>query len=102
LYIFTITKSGLEVTRKDAKGLTDDITNFVGNISRRNMDAEDYSELSYKLYEKLIPSAIRTNKNIKRLVIVPDSEIGTLPFVALTTQQTTSLKLTKNTPLKKN
>jgi len=97
LYIFVITKNGLEITQQPADGLADNISNFVKNISRENTNVENYHALAYKLYEQLIPSTIRSNDNIKRLIIVPDREIGTLPFAALATQ-TTSGKLNKNTP----
>ncbi len=124
LYIFTITKNGLEITQESADGLTDNISNFVNNISGKpdmkeqsvsnesdipvtlrsgtnislqKMDIESYHALAHKLYKQLIPSAIHSNDNIKRLVIVPDREIGMLPFAALTTQATSG-QLNKNTP----
>jgi len=97
LYIFSITKNGLEVTQKNAEGLADDIFDFVKNISREEMDMEDYYALAHKLYKQLIPQSIQSNDKINRLVIVPDSEIGTLPFAALATQATSG-ELNKDTP----
>ncbi len=97
LYIFTITKDGLEVTKKNAKELTKDITDFVKNISNKNMNEDNYHTLAHKLYQQLIPQSIPSNDKINRLVIVPDREIGTLPFAALATQATSG-QLNENTP----
>ncbi len=98
LYIFTVTKkNGLEVTQKNAKGLTKDITDFVKNISNENMNMGNYHTLAHKLYQQLIPQSIPSNDKINRLVIVPDREIGTLPFAALATQATSG-QLNENTP----
>jgi len=96
LYIFTITKNGLEVTQKNAKGLADDIADFVKNISNENMNIKNYHTLAHKLYQQLIPKSIPSSDKINRIVIVPDREIGTLPFAALATQDTSG-KLSKNT-----
>ena len=97
LYIFTITKDNIEIAKKSAEGLADDISNFVKNISRKDTDAENYHALAYKLYEQLIPNNLQLGETIDRLVIVPDSEIGTLPFAALATQATSG-EFNKNTP----
>jgi len=97
LYIFIITKNNIEIIQQNADGLTADISTFVKNISRKNMDVENYHALAHKLYEQLIPSAIHSNDDIKHLVIVPDREIGMLPFAALATQATSGT-LNKNTP----
>jgi len=89
LYIFTITKKGLEVNQINAVGLADDISNFVTNIKYGDtIKIEDYHTLAYGLYEKLIPSNIHLKDNINHLVIIPDREIGMLPFAALVTQAT--------------
>jgi len=97
LYIFTITKDGLEVTQNNAEELADNISDFVKNISHENADTEGYHALAHKLYQQLIPQSIQSNDKISRLVITPDSEIGKLPFSALTTQPTSG-KFNEKTP----
>jgi len=97
LYIFFITKNGLEIIPQNADGLADDISKFVKNISHKKLDVKNYHALAHKLYTQLIPSAIRSNDDIKHLVIVPDREIGTLPFAALATQTTSGI-LNQDTP----
>jgi len=90
LYIFTITKNGIEITQKNADGLADEISDFVDNISEtenylasrgdnistEKFKLEDYHKSAYKLYQQLIPSTIQSNDKINRLVIVPDREIS--------------------------
>jgi len=97
LYIFTITKNRLEITQRKADGLAEDINDFVENVSLKDMNLKTYYASAYKLYEQLIPSSIRSNNDINSLVIVPDREIGKLPFAALTTELSSG-KLDKNTP----
>ncbi len=103
LYIFVITKNDIEIIQENADGLADDITDFVNNISEPEkvkaiqVNLQSNDDISYKLYQQLIPPNLRSNEKINRLVIVPDREIGTLPFAALTTQATSG-KLNKNTP----
>ncbi len=103
LYIFVITKNDIEIIQENADGLADDITDFVNNISEPEkvkavqVNLQSNDDISYKLYQQLIPPNLRSNEKINRLVIVPDCEIGTLPFAALTTQATSG-KLNKNTP----
>ncbi len=86
LYIFMITKKELQIIEQDPQGLMDDIVNFKNIITDKNSTTQSYHVLAHKLYGQLIPSRLSANDDIKRLVIVPDKEIGTLPFAALATQ----------------
>ena len=121
LYIFTITKNGIQITQENAAGLANGITDFVknissesrtetalltsntntitrgGNINPQNFNLDSYHKAAHKLYQQLIPATVHSNEKINRLIIVPDREIGMLPFTALTTQATSG-NLNKNTP----
>ncbi len=88
LYIFTITKKDLQVITKLNDDLAANIKNLVKTISEKGSLQDEYNGLAYKLYQQLIPENIRSNTKIDRLVIIPDKEIGTLPFAALATKQT--------------
>ena len=121
LYIFTITKNGIQITQENAAGLANGITDFVknissesrtetalltsntntitrgGNINPQKFNLDSYHKAAHKLYQQLIPATVHSNEKINRLIIVPDREIGMLPFTALTTQATSG-NLNKNTP----
>ncbi len=84
LYVFCVTKDGLQVIKQPAQGLSEKITDFVNTVNQEKMEVERYPQLAYELFIQLVP---KLDQQINRLVIVPDREIGTLPFAALTTQE---------------
>ncbi len=86
LYIFTITKKGLNINTVPNEGLAKDIKSVVVMMKDKYSNISSYNESAHQLYQKLIPEHIQNN-HIKHLIIVPDKEIGTLPFAALPTQE---------------
>ncbi len=82
LYIFVINKSACDVYTTD---LIDDklVTNF--NNAIYNIDTEEYVEIGYSLYKKLIETI---NGDLKeKLIIIPDGNIHNIPFDALLTKR---------------
>jgi len=87
IYIFTITKNSIYLYESTK---TDDL-NFQIFTIRKQMtssssnDAKQYLKDAYTLYKTLFPKDI--SKDIKRLIIIPDGNLGLIPFEALLTKQ---------------
>ncbi|WP_298544810.1 CHAT domain-containing tetratricopeptide repeat protein [uncultured Aquimarina sp.] len=86
-YAFTISKDKYGVTLLEIDSLEDTITQFNNAIIAK--DAENYNELAYSLYQKLIVPVQHTLKG-EELIVVPDGPLWHLNFDLLLTQQTTS------------
>ncbi len=88
LYIFLITKKDLVVVSKSINGLIEEIDQLLEMLQSTRMGSQDYSVLAHDLYKKLFPAQLEDYSNINRLLIIPDREIGRIPFSALVTEQT--------------
>ncbi|WP_299218309.1 CHAT domain-containing tetratricopeptide repeat protein [uncultured Aquimarina sp.] len=86
-YAFTIFKDEYSVSALDIDSLEDTITQFNNAIIAK--DAENYNELAYSLYQKLIVPVQHTLKG-EELIIVPDGPLWHLNFDLLLTKESTS------------
>jgi len=93
VYVFSITKekATVEVISKGQK-FDKDIHKFQKALSTTRLVSSDFNgaynqfvELSTSFYEQLLAHSIIENK--KRLIIIPDGQIGYLPFEVLLTQE---------------
>ncbi len=83
LYVFLLEKHRYEVKAVPLdRGWKDDLLGFVKGIARR-LD-QVYLEKAGKIYPILFP--VQPDKNIRRLVLVPDGSLAKLPFEALLTR----------------
>ena len=88
LYIFLITKDKLEFREKELDSLfirnLDNINNSLKNIQssgRSDNNFHDFTASLFYMYENLIKPVEQLFRG-KRLIIIPDEEIGRLPFDA--------------------
>ena len=92
VYIFTITKKGIETV---AIAITDELNNKVftlRNFLRRDKTLNNphtiYYSTSFQLYQQFLAPALRSlPKSIQQLVIIPDGELNYIPFEILLTAQ---------------
>lgn len=90
VYIFTITKKGIEVTTIDK---TDNLTDWVNNMrlclqrdSRIKNYHATYYETAFQLYNIFLQPALRNlPKGIEQLIIIPDDQLNFIPFETLLT-----------------
>lgn len=92
-YIFTITSNDLSI--QEVTDITN-VSDLVRNL-RKGLNAKaimndpdqayrDYSKNAYLLYEKLLKAPLaQLPSNIEKLIIIPDGELGYVPFETLIT-----------------
>ena len=90
VFIFTITKKGVDVTALEK---TDNLTDWVENmrlcLQRDNRITnlhEVYYQTAFQLYTLFLEPAINDlSKNVNRLIIIPDDQLNFIPFETLLT-----------------
>lgn len=90
VFIFTITKKGIEITTLDK---TDNLTDWVENMrlclqrdSRIANLHEVYYQTAFQLYQIFLAPALKDlPKGINRLIIIPDDQLNFIPFETLLT-----------------
>ncbi len=100
IYTFAISKTGIKsyVTEKP-QHFSSDFLAFREAISKANSVDSAYLKQSYALYQLLVEAPLRdlnAAQNIKTLRIVPDAELGYLPFDCLTEQPASGWKNADN------
>lgn len=87
IFIFFCTKTGLTIYRMppDESRLTlRIITNYMKLLSSEHFTLGDCAIAGRRLYEKLIqPADIDSKKDVKKLIIIPDTDLYYLPFETL-------------------
>jgi CHAT domain-containing protein/Tfp pilus assembly protein PilF len=87
--IFTVTKDKIFMDKSVIDDAFDlQIFSFRRAITSNSLsDVKQYLKDAYKYYQLLFPTALPDN--IKRLVIIPDGNLGLIPFEALLTEEYT-------------
>lgn len=84
LYIFTITKSNLDVKEvKGIIGLEDSIQVYRLSISGDPRFTDHYLSSGRYLYQNLFPEGNTIPKKVESLVIIPDGSLAFIPFESL-------------------
>ena len=98
LYIFSLSKTEIKVLREE---INPELLKKQIQRLRRCLSDYDYiknqpkaSEIEYKesaswFYEKLLSKTLIANKKTNNLIIIPDAELGHLPFEVFLTEKTT-------------
>lgn len=94
LYVFTVSKTGLQVDKKNLPAEFDAITDgFHRAVSDWQWVADSaalaekvYLNAATKLYDLLLKNALKNHPNTTRLFVVPDKKLARLPFAALLTR----------------
>lgn len=103
IYLFQITKEDFQVfeTLKDTLFLQA-IQKFLSALNHPHRDefgVQNFIETSSLIYQKYLASALKAlNKNIERLIIIPDDALGYIPFEALITTTYTNVTELTNQP----
>ena len=79
MYIFVITQKGCKVINVAKQSEFEKYITGLRNAIKYNAP-EVFSETSYMLYSQLFPKKIASQ--IKKLIIIPDGKLGTIPFEA--------------------
>lgn len=89
LSIFTITKDSISMDKSlKGKGFDDEIMEFRRLITSNTLaDVKKYIKEAYANYTLLFPKPLPVQ--IKRLLIIPDGNLGMIPFEALFTEEYT-------------
>lgn len=85
IYIFYVHNGKLSHITSSKDKLNETIYTFKSNISKSSIPFD--KNLAYTLYNSILPSEIRSNENIKRLIIVPSGSINGLSFEALVNEK---------------
>jgi CHAT domain-containing protein len=85
IYIFTITKKELNVARvPKMENFDDSLKHFRYGLTFTSQRMKDYyRRLGYSFYQQLFPDVF--DKNIQNIIIVPDGNLGIIPFESLLT-----------------
>ncbi len=89
IYVFKIEKNkiGISFIPKD-KAFDDKVLKFRNALlANTQVGVSVYAELGNTLYNQLIPGILPNDTLIKKLYIIPDGIIGTIPFEALLTEK---------------
>ena len=87
IFVLGISKNKQEVIylSENELGLKS-IKSIIKNFRNEEKYPEFDRQLAFDLYSKLIPSIIREDLNLKKLIIIPDGILGYFPFEALITK----------------
>jgi CHAT domain-containing protein/Tfp pilus assembly protein PilF len=89
IYIFFITARSYKIAKTVNENLNKDITAFRNAIKLNVQEA--YSAKGSSLYSSLFPFQIPSN--IKKLIIIPEGKLGSIPFEALLTEKVKDINI---------
>jgi CHAT domain-containing protein/Tfp pilus assembly protein PilF len=86
IYAFRLSKNRLEVSNMPKNDLLEKQIKGLRNAIRHRTD-QSYINFAHQLYKELMPAV---NPKIKKLVIIPEGGLGTVPFEALLAKEVKS------------
>lgn len=102
-YLFTLTKNSYEIhTIENDSSRQDQIINFRKNLQASIMGGkvhmEDYATQAHDIYKKLLePALTGLDSSINKFIIIPDADLGYIPFDILITEDMTDQPLSYQT-----
>lgn len=76
----------LELIKGKIQALHQALSNYQLLTKRPQFAYQEYTTLAYWFYKNLITPVLPNNKNIQHLIVIPDGELGYLPFEAFLTE----------------
>lgn len=93
LYVFTITKNNVDVSRVDKiSGLSDSIQVYRSALIGDSRYLRQYSNCGAYLYHNLFPQGNVHDRHIKNMIIIPDGSLAFIPFESLPTEDNGTVK----------
>jgi CHAT domain-containing protein/tetratricopeptide (TPR) repeat protein len=102
VYIFYVDKKevilkefwvGNEVLSKEIKSLHNALSDYKLLVANKDKAFQDYTESAYWFYKNLVAPVLKNRQGIENLVIIPDGELGHLPFDIFLSEQVTSQRV---------
>jgi CHAT domain-containing protein len=104
IYIFTLTRNEIKILKEQID--PELLKNQIKTLRRSLSDYEyiksslikssiDFTESAAWFYEKLLSNALKSAVSTKHLIIIPDAELGHLPFEVFLTEKTKSTDFSK-------